>query len=122
MNTVSMLYGAALSAVAAVLLLAFVARDRRPSTLAVGGVTAFLMPIWWNLILRWTGATGAFSHDLPFRLFPVSWQDVGSGVFTLAGAAIAFSLLAAASEGPRTIARHALLAALGAFLVDIYLY
>src|SRR5215212_3019865 len=117
-----MLYGAALSAVAAVLLLAFVARERHPLMLAVGGVTAFAMPIWWNLILRWTGATSAFSHDLPFRPFPVSWQDVGSGMFTLAGAAVALSLRPGPNDTPRHLSRAALLTALGAFLVDIYLY
>ena len=106
MSTGSMLYGAALSVVAAVLLVASVGTDRRPPVLVTVGLAAFLMPIWWNLILRWTGATGAFSHDLPFRPFPVSWQDTGSGVFTLAGAAIALTLGVArrsrpdASDGP----------------------
>jgi hypothetical protein len=33
----------------------------------------------WNLVLRTTGANAAFSHDLPFRPFPISWQDTGSG-------------------------------------------
>ena len=122
MTTVAMLYGAALSVVLAVLLLAFVGRDRRPAVLATAGAAAFVMPIWWNLILRWTGATSAFSHDLPFRPFPVSWQDVGSGMFTLAGAAVALSLRPGPSDTPRHLSRAALLTALGAFLVDIYLY
>ncbi|HEY4993454.1 MAG TPA: hypothetical protein VII33_15365 [Nakamurella sp.] len=85
MSTGSMLFGAALSVLAAVLLVAFGGRDRRPKVLITVGAAALLMPICWNLILRWTGATDAFSHDLPFRPFPVSWQDTGAGVFTLAG-------------------------------------
>jgi len=53
------------------------------------GATAFPLPTCWNLILRWIGATDAFSRDLPVRQFPVSWEDTGAGVFTLAGAVTA---------------------------------
>jgi hypothetical protein len=122
MSTGSMLYGAALSCVAAVLLVAIPGRDRRPRVLVTVGVAAFLMPTWWNLILRWTGATDAFSHDLPLRPFPVSWQDTGSGVLTLAGAAVALTILIAAKEPAESVGRTALWAALGAFLIDIYTY
>jgi hypothetical protein len=115
------LYGAALSMVAALLLVSFAARERRPGVLVTVGLAAFVMPIWWNLILRWTGATGAFSHDLPFRPFPVSWQDTGSGIFTLAGAAVALALACGRDPAWR-VARLALWTALGAFLVDIYAY
>jgi len=122
MSIGSMLYGAGLSAVLAVVLVGGVARVRRPTVLLTAGVTAFLMPLWWNSILRWTGATEAFSHDLPFRPFPVSWQDTGSGMFTLAGAAIALTLTAGAREPARTTIRLALWTALAAFLIDIYTY
>jgi len=117
-----MLYGAALSVVAAVLLVAFAGNDRRPRMLVTAGLAAFWMPVWWNLILRATGATGAFSHDLPFGPFPVSWQDTGSGVFTLAGAAAALTLGVGAKEPASRVGWLALCAALGAFLVDIYTY
>jgi hypothetical protein len=117
-----MLYGAALSVLAAVLLVAFAGRDRRPQVLVTVGLAAFVMPIWWNLILRWTTATDAFSHDLPFRPFPVSWQDTGTGVFTIAGCAIALSLGACAGERARRAGVLALWAGLGAFLIDIYTY
>lgn len=122
MGTGSMLYGAALSAVAAVLLVAFVAKDRRPGVLISVGLAASLMPIWWNLILRWTGATGAFSHDIPFRPFPISWQDTGSGVFALAGASVLLALGVGAKEPAARIARLALWTGLAALLVDIYTY
>ncbi|HEY5114660.1 MAG TPA: hypothetical protein VIJ00_03950 [Nakamurella sp.] len=122
LSTGSMLYGAALSVLAAVLLVAFAGRDRRPSVLITVGVAAFVMPIWWNLILRWTTATDAFSHDLPLRPFPVSWQDTGTAVFTLAGAAIALSLGACAKDPARRAGILALWAGLGAFLIDIYAY
>jgi len=122
MSIGSMLYGAGLSAVLAVVLVGGVARVRRPTVLLTAGVAAFLMPLWWNSILRWTGATEAFSHDLPFRPFPVSWQDTGSGVFTLAGAAIALTLTAGAREPARNTIRLAVWTALAAFLIDIYTY
>jgi hypothetical protein len=108
-----MTYGAARSAVLALVLVTYAAKDRRRTVLVTAAGAALVMPICWNTILRLTGATDAFSHDLPFRPFPISWQDTGSGVFTLAGAALAYA--------PRT-ARLALWTALAALLVDIYLY
>jgi hypothetical protein len=84
-----MLYGAALSVDAAVLLVALAPKARRPGVLVSVALAAFVMPIWWKSILRWTGATALFSHDLPLRPLPVSWQDTGSGVLTLAGAKLA---------------------------------
>jgi hypothetical protein len=116
-----MIYGAVISAVLAVAVVSLAAKGRR-QVLAVAGAAALLMPLAWNTILRVTGTTGAFSHDLPFRPFPISWQDTGCGVFTLAGAAVAFGLLAAAEESPAGTTRLALWTALAALLVDIYLY
>ncbi len=122
MSIGSMLYGAGLSAIVAVVLVGGLARVRRPAVLITAGLAAFLMPLWWNSILRWTGATQAFSHDLPFRPFPVSWQDTGSGMFTLAGAAIALTLSAGTREPARTTTKLASWTALAAFLIDIYTY
>jgi len=64
MSIGSMLYGAGLSAIVAVVLVGGLGRVRRPAVLITAGLAAFLMPLWWNSILRWTGATQAFSHDL----------------------------------------------------------
>jgi len=122
MSIGSMLYGAGLSAIVAVVLVGGLARVRRPAVLITAGLAAFLMPLWWNSILHWTGATQAFSHDLPFRPFPVSWQDTGSGMFTLAGAAIALTLSAGTREPARTTTKLASWTALAAFLIDIYTY
>jgi len=117
-----MLYGAALSAVVAVVLVAVLGRCRRTSVLLAAGVAAFLMPLAWNLILRDTGATGLFSHDLPFRPFPISWQDTGSGVFTLAGASVLPALGPGRSERADRVAQWALLAAFAALVIDVYTY
>jgi len=63
-----------------------------------------------------------FSHDLPFRPFPVSWQDVGSAVFTLAGSSALLSMTVARSQRAARVGVLAALTMLGAFLVDIYAY
>ncbi len=122
MSIASMLYGAALSAILAVLLVAGVAKNRRPTVLLTAALAAFLMPLCWNSILRATGATSAFSHDIPFPPFPISWQDTGSGVFTLAGASLALALTAGAKQPARRITPLVLWTAAAALLVDIYTY
>src|SRR5664279_5731034 len=52
LSTGSMLFGAALSVLAAVLLVAFGGRDRRPKVLITVGAAALLMPVCCNLNLR----------------------------------------------------------------------
>src|SRR5450756_525683 len=93
-----MSYGAVLSCALAAVLVAYPGRDRRWPVLMTAAGSALVAPICWNTILRVSGATATFSHDLPFRPFPISWQDVGSGVFTLACASIAIAL-GAGSKG-----------------------
>ena len=117
-----MLYGAVLSAALAAILVAFAGNRRRPAVVLAAGLAALVMPLAWNLILRKTGATGLFFHDLPFKPFPISWQDTGSGVFTLAGASVALSLWAARDETSPRVAGLASLTALAALLIDIYTY
>ena len=63
-----------------------------------------------------------FFTDAPVTVFPVSWQDTGSGVFTLAAASLGYGLGPLAAQPARTSIRYALLAAVAALLVDIYLY
>jgi len=65
-----MLYGAALSGVLATVLVALLGRCRTPTILLTSALAAFVMPMAWNLILRTTGATESFSHDLPFTPLP----------------------------------------------------
>ena len=73
-------YGAALSAIAASALLAGATRGRRPSVIVTGALAAATGPVAWNAILR--AAHGdQFFTDAPIAVFPVSWQDTGSGVF-----------------------------------------
>src|SRR5215218_10709485 len=113
-------YGAALSAVLAVLL-ALLARERRPLTLGAVALGSASGPIAWNAILRATDAT-QFFHDAPIAVFPISWQDTGSGVFALAALGLLLGCSVPANTSPRRVAALALLGALGALLVDVYLY
>jgi len=118
------LYGAALSTVITAVVLAAGAviarRLRTPLLLGVALASTFLGPLTWNAILHRAGGTGFFV-DIPFKPFPVSWQDTGSGVFTLA---IASTLLTATHrhEPAGRIISIAGAVAVIAFLVDIYLY
>lgn len=78
-------YGAALSAVLAVLLV-LLAGVRAPAVLVAVAVGAFAGPVAWNAIL-WATAANEFFVDAPIPVFPVNWQDTGSSVFALAALA-----------------------------------
>ena len=114
-------YGAAVSAVAAAVLAALAGRERRPTVLVCAAASALLGPVAWNAILHATHAS-QFFHDAPIAVFPISWQDTGSGVFTVAVAAVLLGFGPLRAEPARRLAVLALLAGLGALLVDIYLY
>jgi hypothetical protein len=84
-------YGAALSALAAALLVGIGGRERRLSVLACAAVSALLGAAAWNAILHATHAN-QFFHDAPITVFPISWQDTGSGVFSVAVATVLLGL------------------------------
>ena len=113
--------GAVLSALAAAILVALVARERRRTLLAGAAAGALLGAAAWNAILHATHAN-QFFHDAPIPVFPVSWQDTGSGVFTIAITAVLLGFGPARADPGRRVAMLATLAGLGALLVDIYLY
>jgi hypothetical protein len=115
-------YGAALSSALAAAVFVVVRRERTAAVLIPVLAAAFLGPLAWNAILHRvaTDADGFFV-DIPFKPFPVSWQDTGSGVFTLAAASL-FLGVVLPHERARRVLGWAATAALVAFLVDIYLY
>jgi hypothetical protein len=61
-------------------------------------------------------------NSSPTRRCPSSWQDTGSGVFTVAVCSLALGLGPLAAGTGRRIAAVAALAGLAAFAVDVYLY
>ena len=115
-------YGAALSTVVAAVVFVVVKRERRPRALVAALAATFLGPLTWNAILHRAGnPSDGFFVDIPFKPFPVSWQDTGSGVFTLAVASVLLGV-ALPRDPARRVLGLAALAATIAFLVDIYFY
>jgi hypothetical protein len=114
-------YGAALSALLAAVLVAAVVRPRRPAVIATAAASALVGPVAWNAILR-AAHGNQFFTDAPVVVFPASWQDTGSGVFTIAIATLALGVGPLAAGTGRRVAATAALAGLAAFLVDVYLY
>src|SRR3954451_8394455 len=84
-------YGAELSALVAVMLVALVARGHRVAAGLSAAAGAIAGPVAWNAILRATHANTFFT-DAPVAVMPASWQDTGSGIFTLAATAIVLGL------------------------------
>jgi hypothetical protein len=117
----TILYGAALSAVAAALLVFLAGRDRRFAVLAASALSGAAGPLFWNAILHRVGAS-EFFVDAPIAVMPASWQDTGSGVFTVAVAALVLGFGPGGNDAGRRVAWLALLCGLAAFLVDVYLY
>ena len=114
----TILYGAGLSAILALLAAVLVARERTPLVLGAVALSALAGPLAWNAVLHSTGNRDFF-HDAPVAIFPVSWQDTGSGVWTLAVAAVAQGAIQTRAQRALSLA---VLTAAVAFLVDIYLY
>lgn len=116
------LYGATLTTVIAALVFFFVRRERSTAVLVSAIASAFLGPLAWNAILHCAATEqDGFFVDIPFKPFPVSWQDTGSGVFTLAVASLLLGFALRRESAGRVLGLAAT-AAIVAFLVDIYLY
>ncbi len=115
-------YGATLTTIIAAFVFLFVRRQRAAKVLVPAIASAFLGPVAWNAILhRAATEQDGFFVDIPFKPFPVSWQDTGSGVFTLAVASLLLGLVLRSEPVGRVLSLAAS-AAVVAFLVDIYLY
>jgi hypothetical protein len=114
-------YGLGLTALCEVLLTVGVPRWRRPALIATTSVVAVPAVLGWQYALRTTHAAQFFT-DLPFRPFPISWQDTGSGVATLALTSLALAYGPMRRQAAPAAASLALAAGVVALLVDIYLY
>ena len=114
-------YGAVLSAIGAGLVCGLATRGRQPAAIIAASLAAAVGPLAWNAILRATHGT-SFFVDAPILVFPVSWQDTGSGVFALATAAVLLGAGPLRSAPARRATVLAVLAGLSALVVDVYLY
>ncbi|MGW5643919.1 hypothetical protein ACWEV3_30075 [Saccharopolyspora sp. NPDC003752] len=114
-------YGAILSALLAGIAVVLAARELRVRAALGAAAGAFTGPFAWNAILHATSAH-QFFVDAPVRVIPASWQDTGSGVFSIAATALLLGLGPLGSRPARPTMALALLAGVAAFLVDVYLY
>lgn len=117
----SVIYGAVLSALFAAVLVFLIGRERRVGVIAAAAAGAIAGPVAWNAILIAVDGS-QFFVDAPVPWFPVSWQDTGSGVFTLAALLLIFGAGPLRAATGRRVLVLSVLAALAAFLTDIYLY
>jgi hypothetical protein len=113
-------YGVVVSGVVAALALVLILRERRSTVIATAAAAAALAPLCWDLILRHTG--GDFFVDAPGVVFPISFEDTGSGVFATALSALMLGFGPLHAATGRRLALSATLCGLAALLVDIYLY
>jgi hypothetical protein len=113
-------YGVALSAVLAAIGVAFLLRERRRGVVVTAAIASAAAPLGWDLILRHTG--GNFFVDAPGYVFPISFEDTGSGVFATALAVLLLGFGPLRAAPGRRLALTAAICGLAALLVDIYLY
>jgi hypothetical protein len=113
-------FGVVLSGVIAAAALALFLRERQRSVLLVGGLAAAVAPLCWDLVLRHAG--GDFFVDAPGVIFPVSFEDAGSGVFATALSALALGFGPLRAVTAQRLALAAATCGIAALLVDIYLY
>jgi hypothetical protein len=121
LSWITIIYGAGLSAAVAAIAVAVAVRPRQPMVIATAAIGALTGPLAWNAILRATHGDQFFT-DAPVAVLPASWQDTGSGVFTVAVCALGLGVGPLAAGTGRRIAAVAALAGLAAFAVDVYLY
>jgi hypothetical protein len=107
--------------VLALVLVLVLARERRPAVLVSVVLATAAGPLAWNAILRATRADQFFT-DAPIPVFPISWQDTGSGVFAVAALASVLGLGALRADTGRRVGMLSALGGISALLVDIYLY
>ncbi|TML91368.1 MAG: hypothetical protein E6G06_09915 [Actinobacteria bacterium] len=113
-------YGAALTTIVTALVFVFVRRERSRQVLIPALAAALLGPITWNAVLHRAGGNGFFV-DIPFKPFPISWQDTVDGIVTFAVASVFLGIALRREPSGRVISLAALVAAV-ALLVDVYCY
>jgi len=113
-------FGVVLSGILAAVAIALIFSERKSSVLLAAALSAALGPLLWDLILRHTG--GDFFVDAPGYVFPVSFEDTGSGVFATALATLVMGFGPLRTATAKQLATVAATCGVVALLVDIYLY
>lgn len=111
-------YGSVIGPVVAVGLL-WLLRERALPTLAVVAISACSGTWMWNAMLNIRHAR-VVDGDIPFKAFPISWQDAGTAVFVFAFTAGALLATTMRNQlGHRTL-KIASIAGAAALVMDIY--
>lgn len=113
--------GAAVSAVLEVLLMVSVPRWRKPWLIFTCAIVGFCGPFAWQVVLKVTESS-RFYTDLPVSFFPISWQDLGSGVATFALRVLTLAYGPMRTASARAVVNLSLAVGAVALLVDIYYY
>jgi hypothetical protein len=116
----SVLFGSLLGPVVGVVVL-WLAKERHVPTLLIAAASVCGGTWLWNAMLNIRHAT-VIDGDIPFKPFPISWQDTGTGVFVFAFVAAALLATICRNEpGHRTL-KIAGIAAAAALVMDIYIW
>lgn len=94
-------------------------KERRPQTLAVAAAGVCAGTWLWNLMLNVRHAN-VVDGDIPFRPFPISWQDTGTAMFSFAFASAMLLASVHRNEPGRRTLKIAGIAAGAALVMDIY--
>ncbi|PXY16692.1 hypothetical protein BA062_38475 [Prauserella flavalba] len=116
-----LLGGATMTAVLEVLLMLAVPKWRRPGLIATTAAIGFLVPAGWQIVLKLTHSY-EFYTDLPLKIFPISWQDTGSGIATYTVRSLLLTFGPMRNQPARDVANLSMATGAVALLVDIYLY
>lgn len=113
--------GAVLSGALGAVYVALLPRYLRPGLLLTVASGTAAGALAWNAILRVLRAD-QFLVEAPHPDFPISWQDVGSGLFALVVLSVVLGLGPLRTAPARESLLCALLGASAALVVDVYQY
>jgi hypothetical protein len=95
------------------------AGEREPRTLAATALSVCAGTWLWNTMLNVRHAA-VIDVDIPFRPFPISWQDTGTAVFSFAATSLVLLATTHRNQPGRRTLKIAGIATLAALIMDIY--
>jgi hypothetical protein len=114
------LFGSLLGPIVGVAAL-WLAKERHVPTLLITAASVCGGTWLWNAMLNIRHAS-VIDGDIPFKPFPISWQDTGTGVFAFAFASAALLATVNRNEpGHRTL-KIASIASTAALVMDVYIW
>lgn len=112
------LFGSLIGPVVAVGVL-WLARERAVRIVLPAAIAVCAGTWLWNAMLNIRHAR-VIDGDIAFSPFPISWQDVGTGIFSFAFAAATLLATTLAHDPGRRTLKVAAIAAVAALVMDVY--